>query len=1060
MWTDGCDFDIAVPSGALPFSRLRTIKMDRAMVGRQRNRAFSSEAACCSDTSARHRRLLGSAAVATLLSAVPGWAATFTYPGAVTTPINPADASNLTGTIIISPTGSVTTAGGGNHAIQPWFDATTGVWHVIVDGSVQVTTPDNEIYGVWLRKGGDVTIGSSGLVQGSRKGIVIEGGAGQVVNNGTVRGSWMGAQIVNGGTVQNNGSIEGGVVFASNVPPGALINTGSISGNRPNGFGIIMNAGGTFDNSGTIAFHNTNLGFSSFGNVVFTNNGSLVATADPSFALQTFGAHFDQGTVTATNTGRIEGRDLGLRIYRGPSATLTNSGTIKGGTLDAVRLEPTAGPATFMQTGGLVEGGRHGLYTNTTGASTLNITGGEIRAGLVSNLGVGVIIAGSGSAQLNVSNATISGVGAAIKGGTGAFSVSLGAGSVINGDVLLGSGNTSLTMHTGATVNGDIDAGTMGGELTLTGSGHGAFGGTFLNFRSAEINTPGGSWTLAGGGTFPGGVTVNAGTLIVDGMLDGDVTTGPSGVLRGSGVVGTMVISPGGIVAPGNSIGTLAIVGGIRFEPGSTYQVEVDSAGNSDLIGTLGTATLNGGTVQVLAANGSYRPSTEYIILAAKGGVTGKFTGLTSNLAFLTPTLGYEREAVTLTLVRKTEPKPEPRPEPVPVPVPGPEPVPVAFSSVAVTKNQFRTADAVEALGEGAKLFDAVIGQSADGARQAFDALSGEVHGSAAAVTVTGSAILRETLLGRMRKGEQNSVGAVSAAYAADRPGAAPKSVDVPFSSLDTRRFSLWGEGFGSWGKIRSNGNAAAVDTSTGGFILGAEANLDPAYTIGIAGGFTRTSFDVDARLSSGANESTFGAIYGATRWGAIHVRLGASYAHHDIDTARTVVFPGYADQASAAYDGSTVQAFSEIGYRFDWGKALIEPFIGASILRLRMDGFAENGGAAALIGLARTYDLGTTTLGVRMEARLSDDIPLTLRGMLGWRHAYGDVNPDALLTFQGGASAFAVSGVPIDLNALVAEAGLDWQATKDMSLGISYGGQIGSRAQEHALKGNFTWRF
>jgi uncharacterized protein with beta-barrel porin domain len=86
--------------------------------------------------------------------------------------------------------------------------------------------------------------------------------------------------------------------------------------------------------------------------------------------------------------------------------------------------------------------------------------------------------------------------------------------------------------------------------------------------------------------------------------------------------------------------------------------------------------------------------------------------------------------------------------------------------------------------------------------------------------------------------------------------------------------------------------------------------------------------------------------------------------------------------------------------------------------------------------------------------------VSLTLRGMVGWRHAFGDVDPSALLAFSDGASAFTVSGTPIDRNALVAEANLDWQATRDISLGIAYVGQIGDRAQDHALKGNFIWKF
>jgi outer membrane autotransporter protein len=172
------------------------------------------------------------------------------------------------------------------------------------------------------------------------------------------------------------------------------------------------------------------------------------------------------------------------------------------------------------------------------------------------------------------------------------------------------------------------------------------------------------------------------------------------------------------------------------------------------------------------------------------------------------------------------------------------------------------------------------------------------------------------------------------------------------------------------------------------------------------------------------------------------------------------VIFSGFGDAVSASYGGSTVQAFGEVGYRFDVARVQIEPFVGASVFRLHTDGFVENGGAAALTGYSQTYDLGTATLGVRAEARLSDELPLTLRGMVGWRKVYGDVNPAALLAFAGGASVFTVSGTPIDRNALVAEAGLDWWATRDISLGMAYSGQIGSRAQDHALKGNFNWRF
>jgi outer membrane autotransporter protein len=302
--------------------------------------------------------------------------------------------------------------------------------------------------------------------------------------------------------------------------------------------------------------------------------------------------------------------------------------------------------------------------------------------------------------------------------------------------------------------------------------------------------------------------------------------------------------------------------------------------------------------------------------------------------------------------------------------------------------------------------------------------------------------------------------GSYAAAYAADRPGAAPPPVAVAFPTLDPRRFALWGEGFGSWGQARRSGNAAGLDTTTGGFLLGAEALIGAGSRIGLAGGFTRTTFDAEARLSSGATETVFGSLYGAAAWGPVTLRLGATYGHLDIATSRTITFPGLSDRTRAAYDGSTLQAFGEVGYALPLGPVSVEPIVGASVLRVHTDRFREEGGAAALTGLAQDQDLATTTLGVRAEAQLGADLPLTVRGLLGWRRAYGDIAPEALLAFAGGISPFAVSGVPVDRNALVAEAGLDWAIAGDMTLGVAYTGQVGSRAQTHALKGNFTWRF
>ena len=52
---------------------------------------------------------------------------------------------------------------------------------------------------------------------------------------------------------------------------------------------------------------------------------------------------------------------------------------------------------------------------------------------------------------------------------------------------------------------------------------------------------------------------------------------------------------------------------------------------------------------------GSYASSTTYTIVSATGGVSGTYAGVTSNFAFLTPSLSYDANNVFLTLALSPE---------------------------------------------------------------------------------------------------------------------------------------------------------------------------------------------------------------------------------------------------------------------------------------------------------------------------------------------------------------------------------------------------------------------
>ncbi|WP_457106569.1 autotransporter domain-containing protein [Methylobacterium sp. P5_C11] len=557
------------------------------------------------------------------------------------------------------------------------------------------------------------------------------------------------------------------------------------------------------------------------------------------------------------------------------------------------------------------------------------------------------------------------------------------------------------------------------------------------------------------------------GALYANGTIAGTAFVGAGGLLGGTGTLGGISALPGGTVAPGHSIGALAVTGAVAFAPGSIYQVEANAAGQSDRIAAGGAAFLSGGTVQVLAASGAYSPRTTYTILSAAGGVSGQFAGVTANLAFLSPGLRYRPGAVDLTLTRND----------------------VAFSSSATSRNGAAAANAVQASGSG-RLYDAAVAFTSGEAAGGFRALAGDIHAGTVSTAYETAFFVREAVLDRLRWGNPGTgldYGTLPSAYAADLPGRPPVVAAVPVRTLDPQVFGLWGQGFGAFGTADGGGNAADLNRQIAGFAAGADLRLPGGMRFGVVGGYTEAYLDSAGRLGgtggleSATLKSGFGGVYSGYEVGSVSLRLGAVYADTDTRTRRVVLY-GLSDTPTGHGGGHTVQGFGEIGWKIPLAApaaavlvsqdgagaiavqpaaAYVEPFVGAAYVGIRRDAFVEAGGAAALTSLARDYDLGAATVGVRAQTSLDLGLglPVAARGLVGYRRAFGDVVPAALLRF-GTGPAFLSAGVPIDRDAFVAEVGLDLAVAPNASLGVAYTGQTGARAQDQAVKGNFTFRF
>jgi len=626
-------------------------------------------------------------------------------------------------------------------------------------------------------------------------------------------------------------------------------------------------------------------------------------------------------------------------------------------------------------------------------------------------------------------------------------------------------GRARLITHAGGQVsfaNSDLDSITVG---SIEGAGDYQLGTKTLIVDStitgevtgfiSDFDSSGGALTKKGSGTlilsgfndYGGRTTVDGGSLVVNSSIASSSATlvNAGGTLGGTGTVSALTVQ-GGIVAPGhNGIGTLSVQGNVQFGPGSVFQVQVNPAGQGDKLAATGSATIGGGTVAVQAQSGTYAPSTTYTILTANNGVSGRFAQVTSDFAFLTPSLSYGGNTVQLTLERNN----------------------LYVEDVAASPNQGSAGRALGALGNNS-LTTPFIGLTREEAQQALAQLAGEAHASAQSMVVhqarqVQSALLARTLTGSATPAQPLAFAAVSqssVAYAADlAPRSAP--VATPVAVAPGLGIETWGQVFGSWGNTESSAAHAGLDRSTGGFLIGADAGLAGAWRAGLAGGYSRTSFDMPGVLSSGAVDSVHVAAYGAGSLGAVQLRAGAAYTHSDIDVSRSVAFRGFADALSASFDSNAAQVFGEVGYRFGFGGVSLEPFAGLSHLHVSSDAYAEEGGLAALTGQGRDFAVTASTLGLRAALTLPvGSGAVSATGMLGWRHGFGDLVPVTVHRFVAGDTPFAVSGAPLDRDALVVEAGLDWAVTPLLTVGVKYDGQIGNRDQEHALRGQASLRF
>jgi outer membrane autotransporter protein len=882
-----------------------------------------------------------------------------------------------------------------------------------------------------IQGGGVLTsdFGLIGSVQGSTGTVTIDGAGSKWINNGTFSSEVnVGDEGTGTLTISHGGELVTGTSSSIGHEAGSH-GTVNVDGVDGNGVASKWTSG-------------SSLYVGSWGNGILNITAGGKVSSFYGYVGSEVGS---SGAVTIDGTGSNWTIDQALFVGAEGTGSLTVS---NGGTVNSLfglvgNLQGAAGAVVVKDPGSLWTVTAE-LQVGGDGVGSLAILNqGEVKSGY-STIGTFPTSTGTATVDGPGSRWTLADDLAVGESGNGTLTIAnSGVVSATNGMVYIARATGSTgTLNIGGAAGAPAAA---PGVLSATSLQFGDGAGT-LNFNHTDtsknyvfdlpisglgtINHNAGWTQLTGDSSgFTGLTHVNGGRLAVNGSLANslvDVNSG--GTLGGNGSVGGITARAGAMVAPGNSIGTLNVMGNVMQAAGSIYEVELNAAGQSDLVKATGTATIESGAMlkPVNLGGAPLALGTHYTVLQADGGVTGKYT--LTGMAFVGFAASYDLTHVYLD-VTKTR----------------------SFAEAGLTRNQKAAGAGAESLGSGRPVYEAVLTSATDqAARIAFDQLSGEVHASARGVQLQDSHFMRDASLERLR--------AMDSERMANDGGADPEEGKPTRLLPSVRDLAYWARAMGSWGHTDGDGNAATVKRDTSGFLMGADTRFGEEGRFGLMGGYSRSAFDVSDRNSSGSSENYHLGAYAGSRFGDLALRTGISYSWHDVSTSRAVAFPGFTDSLKADYKANTTQAFAELGYRINTGmlseQVALEPFAGLAHVNVSSDGFTERGGAAALASSGSSSGVTFSTLGLRASNSFTLDggAGVTARGSLGWRHAFGDTAPMSALAFAGGAP-FAIAGAPIAKSAAVVEAGLDFKLTNAATLGLSYAGQFGSGLKDHSAR-------
>ncbi|WP_407115638.1 autotransporter domain-containing protein [Bradyrhizobium sp. LMG 9283] len=809
----------------------------------------------------------------------------------------------------------------------------------VITNAGTITTGDN---GAAISIGDSNSVTNSGALSIGASGAGVFSGQNNTITNtatGTITGvdDSIGIFVFSGATVTNAGTItvgdssgfSGGILAISNNNTITNTATGRITVGQ-NAAGIFMQGNvQTASNFGSITAGDSGVGIAVLGDDSKVTNGGTITAGDSGAA--GISVQGDRATISQSGTINIGVGGAGI-AYSGSSGTITNSGRITGA--DFAEGIVAFGDSNIVTNNGTITVGAAGRGIDVSSFSTTNqvVNTGTITVGAG---GVGITMNGGGSVFNSGTINAATGLAAIEFCSCGPNTLTLGPGSIINGQVL-GSGTDSFQL--GGSGKDTFDLGLIGSGLQYDG---------FSTFSKVDSST----WTVTGTGNQDWNVL--GGTLLLAGTINGIVTVASGGTFGGIGTVGMTTVN-GGTLAPGNPTGTLTVSGDLTFTSASRYMVQVSGGSNGFAVVT-GAATLGGATVVVVPTGSIAKHYTILTATTLPDTFNPVVAGLSSNLK---PVLSYDPNNVFLDLS-------------------------LSYGS-GLSVNQQNVANVLT------RYFDrtgslpvALANLSSAGLTQA----SGESGTGSQQTTFNAMNLFLDLLTDVFGSGRSGVPGATpfgdeasANAYAAAGKSARDRSASDAFASIYRKapaetfeqRWDVWAAGYG--GSQTTDGNAALGSNTTSSSVYGTAVGFDYRFSPSTIAGFALagggTGFNVNG-LGWGRSDLFQAGAFVRHTAGSAYITAALAYGWQDVTTNRIVTAAGV-DQLRAQFNANAVSGRIEGGYRQAMQWISLTPYAALQATMFSLPNYSEfalvGNNTFALNYAAKDVTRTRTELGLRAD--------------------------------------------------------------------------------------------